>query len=142
MNTLEQWLSAYAESHQDPTNKKIHNICVPVIFFVLVALLWEISFLLMLLVGIGAAWFYYNLSPQLGLAGGAAILICALIQAVFGFSVYFLILLFVLAWAGQFYGHKIEGKQPSFMEDLKFLLIGPVWVAEPLLRSKGIISGD
>ena len=34
--------------------------------------------------------------------------------------------IFVLAWTGQFYGHKIEGKKPSFFKDLNFLLIGPL----------------
>jgi len=36
--------------------------------------------------------------------------------------------LFVLAWIGQFIGHKIEGKKPSFLEDLQFLMIGPAWL--------------
>jgi uncharacterized membrane protein YGL010W len=36
--------------------------------------------------------------------------------------------LFIIAWIGQFYGHKIEGKKPSFFKDLQFLLIGPAWV--------------
>ena len=36
--------------------------------------------------------------------------------------------IFVIAWIGQFYGHKIEGKKPSFLKDLQFLLIGPAWV--------------
>jgi uncharacterized membrane protein YGL010W len=40
--------------------------------------------------------------------------------------------LFVIAWIGQFYGHKIEGKKPSFLEDLQFLLIGPAWVFEKI----------
>lgn len=35
---------------------------------------------------------------------------------------------FILSWIGQFYGHKIEGKKPSFLKDLQFLLIGPVWL--------------
>jgi uncharacterized membrane protein YGL010W len=140
MRTLEQWLSDYAESHQNPTNKKLHNICVPVIFFVLIALVWKISFLLLVILGGGAVWFYRRLSPQIGLAGAAAILGCALIQASFGFSYFTLIVLFVAAWAGQFYGHKIEGKKPSFFDDLQFLLIGPLWVAEPWLRRQGIIT--
>ena len=38
------------------------------------------------------------------------------------------ILIFVTAWIGQFVGHMIEGKRPSFFEDLRFLLIGPLWV--------------
>jgi len=36
--------------------------------------------------------------------------------------------IFALAWIGQFYGHKIEGKKPSFFKDLQFLLIGPAWL--------------
>ena len=35
----------------------------------------------------------------------------------------------MIAWIGQFIGHKIEGAKPSFFEDLQFLLIGPAWVA-------------
>jgi len=35
---------------------------------------------------------------------------------------------FVVAWIGQFIGHQIEGKKPSFFKDLQFLLIGPAWV--------------
>ena len=36
--------------------------------------------------------------------------------------------IFVIAWIGQFYGHKVEGKKPSFFKDLQFLLIGPLWI--------------
>ena len=42
--------------------------------------------------------------------------------------------IFVIAWIGQFYGHHIEGKKPSFMKDLQFLLIGPAWVFEKLTK--------
>lgn len=35
---------------------------------------------------------------------------------------------FILAWIGQFYGHKVEGKKPSFLKDIQFLLIGPAWL--------------
>ena len=41
--------------------------------------------------------------------------------------------LFVLAWIGQFYGHKVEGKKPSFFKDLQFLLIGPLWCMDAYL---------
>ena len=36
--------------------------------------------------------------------------------------------IFVIAWIGQFLGHKIEGKKPAFFKDLQFLLIGPLWL--------------
>jgi len=45
---------------------------------------------------------------------------------------------FVLAWIGQFVGHKIEGKKPSFFEDLKFLLIGPAWLIAFVLKKIGV----
>jgi uncharacterized membrane protein YGL010W len=41
---------------------------------------------------------------------------------------------FVIAWIGQFIGHKIEGKKPSFFDDLRFLLIGPLFVLSFLYR--------
>jgi len=44
--------------------------------------------------------------------------------------------IFVVAWIIQFYGHKIEGKKPSFLDDLKFLLIGPAWILDHVFKSK------
>jgi uncharacterized membrane protein YGL010W len=41
---------------------------------------------------------------------------------------------FVVAWIGQFIGHKIEGKKPSFFDDVRFLLIGPLFVLSFLYR--------
>ncbi|HDZ8845068.1 Mpo1-like protein [Aeromonas veronii] len=43
-----------------------------------------------------------------------------------------------LLWIAQFVGHKIEGKRPSFLADLQFLLIGPAWVLASLYRRLGI----
>jgi uncharacterized membrane protein YGL010W len=45
---------------------------------------------------------------------------------------------FVLAWIGQFVGHKIEGQKPSFFEDLQFLLIGPAWLLSFIYKKLGI----
>ncbi|HND86152.1 MAG TPA: DUF962 domain-containing protein [Pseudobdellovibrionaceae bacterium] len=39
---------------------------------------------------------------------------------------------FAIAWVGQFYGHYLEGKRPSFFTDLQYLLIGPIWVMRKL----------
>ncbi len=41
---------------------------------------------------------------------------------------------FVLAWIGQFVGHRIEGRKPSFLEDVKFLLVGPAWLLSFVYR--------
>ena len=44
---------------------------------------------------------------------------------------------FVLAWLGQFIGHLIEGKKPSFFKDLMFLLIGPAWLMSFVYKKLG-----
>jgi uncharacterized membrane protein YGL010W len=44
---------------------------------------------------------------------------------------------FVVAWIGQFIGHKIEGKKPSFFEDIQYLWVGPLFVAQVHLRRLG-----
>ncbi len=40
MKTIDEWLSLYGRDHQHPTNKLIHWICVPVIFFTVLGLFW------------------------------------------------------------------------------------------------------
>lgn len=145
MKTLEQWLDAYSKDHQNPTNKKIHHICVPLIMFSLLGLLWAIptpSFFKLVpylnwstLFSLLALFFYISLNIKVALI----MLINVTIQ-------YFLIIqlekttyliptcvtIFILAWIGQFIGHKIEGQKPSFLTDLQFLLIGPLWVFQKL----------
>jgi len=45
---------------------------------------------------------------------------------------------FVLAWVAQFVGHEFEGKRPSFLTDLVYLLIGPLWLMSKLFRRLGL----
>jgi uncharacterized membrane protein YGL010W len=46
--------------------------------------------------------------------------------------------IFIIAWIGQFYGHKVEGKKPSFLKDVQFLLIGPAWLLHFIYRKWNI----
>lgn len=149
----------YAESHQNHTNEMIHWICVPLIVFSLLGLVWAIPFPHLAFLGkyngfvnwasfliAFSVYYYYKLSPIMSylmllliclmsffivmlekweLAGGPAVwLVCAVI--------------FVGAWIGQFIGHKIEGKKPSFLEDVKFLLIGPIWLLHFICKKIGL----
>jgi len=50
----------------------------------------------------------------------------------------FCVIVFVLAWIGQFYGHKVEGKKPSFLKDIQFLMIGPAWLMSFIYKKIGI----
>ena len=142
--SIQDWLDAYAVSHQNPTNKKIHWVCVPGIFWSIMGLLWVIpqpAFMvalpwlnwatLSLLVIVG---FYARLSLPLTVAMTLFTVICLLSAAfiegwmgtvgLLGLSLG----VFVVLWIGQFIGHQIEGKKPSFFEDIQFLMIGPAWV--------------
>ncbi len=140
MKELSQWLSEYGESHQNPINQKIHKVAVPGIFLSVVGLIWSIPVIELYGLRLNWVWvasvpvlvFYFRLSlsvfiMMLGftLASISLIWSLELMQA----PVLLVSLsLFAVLWLFQFIGHKIEGKKPSFFEDLQFLLIGPIWV--------------
>jgi uncharacterized membrane protein YGL010W len=134
--TIDALLAQYAESHQHPTNELIHFVCVPVIVFTLLGILWSISPLLALIASEAAVWYYFRLSRSLALG---MFLMSALMLGILLTMPPFTVLplslaLFVVAWIGQFIGHQIEGKKPSFLDDLRFLLIGPLFVLGFLYR--------
>ena len=130
--SLQSWLADYAVSHQHPINKKIHWLCVPTIFASILGMgmSWQAVFTLVLIALV--MLFYLRLSTQLFIAMGMFVLFCLAAIAILPFGFKFWFGVFVVAWIGQFVGHKIEGKKPSFFEDLQFLLIGPAWVANSL----------
>lgn len=137
---LARWLSDYAVSHRNPTNKKIHFVCVPVIFLTIVAMLWLISPFLLLVVAVVVLWFYARLSLVLFIAMSAFVAVCVGLAVVVPIGFGGWIGVFVVAWIGQFVGHKIEGAKPSFFEDLQFLLIGPAWVSLSLMGKTNQIA--
>jgi uncharacterized membrane protein YGL010W len=154
MKTLDQWFEEYAVSHQNPKNKAIHYICVPAIFFSVLGLLMSIpsgflSNLLHLNQPIIENWafvalifvllFYLRLSVSMAIKIAVFSAICLVLNFYIGQFVplwAFSIAVFVIAWIGQFYGHNIEGKKPSFLKDIQFLMIGPAWVVQNLFSKK------
>jgi uncharacterized membrane protein YGL010W len=150
MKTAKEYFDEYAVSHQNETNQAIHYICVPLIFFSIIGLLMcipttflENTFNLSIpilenwavVVGLLISIFYLRLGFWYFVEMLIVILICILVNFWLGAIVnllYTSIIIFVLAWIGQFYGHKVEGAKPSFLKDLLFLLIGPLWVIQKL----------
>ena len=133
MKTMNQWFDEYSESHQNKTNKAIHWVCVPTILFSIIGILAHFSALLTALLLILSFVFYARLDLVLAVAMAALLVVMAWLIYTLPVGVGFYIGLFVLAWIGQFYGHKVEGKKPSFFKDLQFLLIGPVWCMDAYL---------
>ena len=153
--TIEDWLSEYGESHQNPTNKLIHWICVPLIMLSLIGILssipnnfkinigenayllnWAMIFLFF------ASLYYLKLSKTLFI--GMIMVSFLLLYGVEILKSYNTplwqssLVIFVLGWIGQFIGHKIEGMKPSFFKDLQFLLIGPAWLLSFIYKKLNI----
>lgn len=130
--TLNDWLTEYGESHQNEINKSIHWLCVPTIFVSIMGMIYTMSPLLAYFCVLLTIAFYLRLSFSLGLSMGLFTMsvLWLLYTYPIGFGVWLLI--FALAWVGQFIGHHIEGKKPSFFKGLQFLMIGPAWVANSL----------
>ena len=129
MRTIDTLLEQYSESHRNPTNELIHFVCVPVIVFSLLGILWSIHPALAVIASLAAMVYYFKLSRPFAFG---MLLMSALMLAVLALMPPMTVLplsiaIFVVAWIGQFIGHKIEGKKPSFFDDLRFLLIGPLF---------------
>jgi uncharacterized membrane protein YGL010W len=156
MKSIQTWLEEYGVSHQNPTNKLIHWICVPTIFFTIVGLFYSIKFPFYLtptfqlngaVIALTVVFIYYVLLSRT-LAVGMLLfsLICLAIayfieSAVAGTAISLwmvCVTLFVIAWIGQFYGHNVEGMKPSFLKDLQFLMIGPAWLLSFIYKKLGI----
>lgn len=129
-------LEKYSESHLHPANEVIHFVCVPVIVFTLLGLLWALHPLLALAACAAALRYYFKLSRPLaaGMLLMAAAMLGLLLALPPGAVLPLSLAIFVLAWIGQFIGHTIEGKKPSFFDDLRFLLVGPLFVLGFLYR--------
>lgn len=153
LTTVEDWLTEYGESHTNTANEMIHWICVPLIALSVIGMFWslpvpeafvEISPIMNwgMLFMMAAVVYYFILSPSLAI--GMILVISIFIAALVwmdSFSIplwQICVAIFVLAWIGQFIGHAIEGKRPSFFKDLQFLMIGPMWLLALLYRRLGI----
>ncbi|WP_182002699.1 Mpo1 family 2-hydroxy fatty acid dioxygenase [Acinetobacter lactucae] len=133
MKSITEWFDEYSESHQNPTNKQIHWLCVPAILFSIIGIIAHFSILLTALLLVLTLVFYARLDLVLAVAMAALLVVMAWLIYTLPVGVGFYIAIFVIAWVGQFYGHKVEGKKPSFFKDLQFLLIGPVWCMDAYL---------
>ncbi len=152
MKTIYNWFEEYAESHQNKTNKRIHFVCVPLIFLSTIGLLSseELRFsgenflfspatILILL----SLIFYFRLSFNIFwgmfISSVLALTVNFYLQNSIALPLWKTsLIIFSIAWVGQFIGHKIEGKKPSFFKDVQFLLIGPAWILSFIYKKLGL----
>lgn len=137
---IDRLLAHYELSHRNPANELIHFVAIPAIMLSIVGLLSAIhpwaayAFL-------AASLVYYALlrSPVFLLAMTlATALLLAGVLAMGGLVLPISAAIFVVAWIFQFVGHKLEGKKPSFFEDLQYLWVGPLFVLSKLFLRLGV----
>ena len=152
MKNIQTWLDEYGVSHKNATNKMIHWICVPLIFFSITGMFYSVQLPIKITEGLnlnlaiimtaGVVVYYFILSRTLwvGMLLFATICLMACYEiSKTGTPLWLVsIIVFVLAWIGQFYGHHVEGKKPSFIHDLQFLMIGPAWLMSFIYKRFGI----
>jgi uncharacterized membrane protein YGL010W len=158
MRKIDSLLEEYGSSHKNSTNKLIHWFCVPAIVFSLLGLFWSIQFDVFkeyfpssisnfsnfAMVFALFAMVYYVLH-SVALALGMLLVITPMLFALHLIDLHFStplwlisLIIFTVAWIFQFYGHKIEGKKPSFLRDVQLLLIGPTWLLHFIYQKIGI----
>ena len=154
MKSIYEWNNEYALYHKNKTNKVIHWFCIPLIMYSLFGLLSLLTFnynlngtllefnILSIFIALVVVY-YFRLSKKLalGMLIFSIILVRMLdlvnfVNSESHFAIYLFI--FIIAWIGQFIGHKIEGKKPAFLKDLQFLLIGPLWLLSFIYKKLNI----
>jgi len=142
MRTQQQFLDEYRKTHSNPTNALVHTICVPIILFASIGLLWTLP--LGLWLGLGRWVNGATVVAALTLVFYATLSLCAVLYMTATFAVCAAAIvamdnaglpvlwicagLWIAAWLGQFYGHNVEGAKPAFLDDVVFLLIGPLFI--------------
>ncbi|WP_294322278.1 Mpo1-like protein [uncultured Chryseobacterium sp.] len=155
MRKIDLLFAEYAESHRNATNKLIHWICVPLIFWTILGFIsiipsksigfryiGEISYVSFAAIAL-VTIFYMRLSVLISLM---MFFVMILMESfAYGINIRFkgdswmvYLSVFIATWILQFVGHKIEGKKPSFLKDLQFLLVGPIWLLSFILKKLGI----
>ena len=156
MRDLSTFLHDYGDSHRHPVNQWVHIFCVPAIFVSTLGLFWLIPVGQWLgLEGAAAYWvnggtllavlcmpFYLRLSMGVSLLMLGWLAVSIAVVTLVDRSALSLgwraLVLWLVAWAVQVWGHKVEGKKPSFTAALVFLLVGPVFVSLELAYKLGL----
>ena len=139
MSVLTRLLESYEKNHQNPINEAIHIIAIPLIMFSILGMTAAFDiFLEYILAGV-VIFYYLKLSKIAALLMLVWLLIyLGLVVLLKPYIIEISILLFAFGWILQFLGHFIEGKRPSFFEDLRYFLIGPLFVAQKVISKFGI----
>jgi uncharacterized membrane protein YGL010W len=125
----------YGSTHRHPTNKLCHYLGIPTIVFTITGLLWTLSPVGAVAVALAAVAYDLRLSARLTVPFAAFVLLS------FAFAPRLSPLVlwsgFLFGWALQFIGHFVyEKKSPAFFDNLRQLLVGPLWIIGTLVEKR------
>ena len=137
---VDELLAHYGESHRNPRNEVIHFIAIPAIMLSIVGLLFALHPWVAYAFVAASLVYYASLRSPVLFATMAVgtIGLLALVHSLGAYLVPVSAVVFVVAWIFQFVGHKIEGKKPSFFEDIQYLWVGPLFVVTQLYARLGV----
>jgi uncharacterized membrane protein YGL010W len=152
MSKLVESLAAYRDFHRDHRNVLTHAVGIPMIVLSVTVLLarpvWEVAGMPVtpaVIGGILAGIWYLRLSLSFGLLMVALLgLFIALGHQIAQISTLAWlgggIGLFAVGWLFQFIGHHYEGRKPAFVDDLRSLLVGPLFMVVEGLFAVGLLG--
>jgi uncharacterized membrane protein YGL010W len=147
---LSAMLASYGRFHRDPRNRLTHYFGVPAIIY---AILIPLALYSNTLAGVPlrrdrivialASLAYIALDPGLGLVltlalallGAAAEATCVLGPRV---ALAVAAVVFVLGWALQLLGHRLEGNRPALLTNLAQIFVAPLFLTAELGLSLGL----
>ena len=136
---VDQLIAHYGESHQNPGNEVIHFIAIPLIMLSLAGVLFALHPYVAYAFIAASMVYYARLSVVFLLTMVVwSALTLAVVMAMGSLVLPISVAIFVGAWILQFIGHKMEGKKPSFFEDIQYLWVGPLFVLSKLFGKLGI----
>lgn len=132
--TKAELFAEYGSYHADRRNRLCHAFGIPLIVLGSMGLLWLVhvgSFNFAVIAAIAVLVYYTSIDIRGALLSLAifAVLLFVSIQLAWQVSLGAL----VVGWIFQLAGHRFEGTKPKFLENLIYLLIGPLYIFEELL---------
>ncbi len=139
MRKVDALIAHYGSSHQHPKNEAIHFLAIPAIMLSLCGLIYALH-PYALYAFAGASLVYYARLSWVFFATMvvATALLIAGVKAMGANVLPISVGIFIAAWVIQFIGHKIEGKKPSFFEDIQYLWVGPLFLLSKVFLKLGI----
>jgi uncharacterized membrane protein YGL010W len=141
--TKSELFKEYASYHADPRNRVCHGFGIPLIVLGLLGLahLVRLGPVDLAMVVTVAVLVYYAAIDLRGAAISAVVFAILYLVAV-RLPWQINLAAFVVGWVFQLVGHKLEGTKPKFLENLIYLLIGPLYIFEEgsslLLRVRSV----